>query len=101
MRPIRPIATAILVAALAGTGCTSHTTNQTTAAASSGPSSVLTTNPTAAPTTPADRRVDWEHDRNHGHPDQRQVCPLPEHGTGGVSGRPCLPRVRSRRTGRR
>jgi hypothetical protein len=50
MRPVRIIATAVVVAALAVTGCTSRT-DQTTAPASSGPSSVPTTQPTAATTT--------------------------------------------------
>jgi hypothetical protein len=47
MRPIRIIATAVFIAALAGTGCTSRTADQTTAASSS----ASTTTPTAAPTT--------------------------------------------------
>jgi hypothetical protein len=50
MRPVRIIATAMLVAALAVTGCTSRTADQT-AAPSSAPSSAPTTQPTAAPTT--------------------------------------------------
>jgi hypothetical protein len=50
MRPVRIIATAVFVVALAVTGCTSRT-DQTTAPASSGPSSVPTTQPTAATTT--------------------------------------------------
>jgi len=49
MRPVRIIATVVVVA-LAVTGCTSRT-DQTTAPASSGPSSVPTTQPTAATTT--------------------------------------------------
>jgi hypothetical protein len=51
MRPVRIIATAVIVAALAGTGCASRTADQTATASSSGPSSVPTTNPTAASTT--------------------------------------------------
>jgi hypothetical protein len=51
MRPVRIIATAVFVAAVAGTGCTSPSADQTTAPASSGPSSVPTTQPTAATTT--------------------------------------------------
>jgi hypothetical protein len=51
MRPVRIIATAVVIAALAGTGCTSRTADQTAAASSSSPSSVPTTNPTAALTT--------------------------------------------------
>jgi hypothetical protein len=51
MRPVRIIATAVLVAALAATGCTSRTTGQTAAPASSAPSSVPPTQPTEAPTT--------------------------------------------------
>jgi hypothetical protein len=47
MRPVRIIATAVFIAALAGTGCTSRTANQTAASSSS----ALTTNPTAASTT--------------------------------------------------
>jgi hypothetical protein len=47
MRPVRIIATAVFIAALAGTGCTSRTANQTAASSSL----ALTTNPTAAPTT--------------------------------------------------
>jgi hypothetical protein len=51
MRPVRIIATAVIAAALAITGCTSSTADQTAAASSSGPSSAPTTNPTAASTT--------------------------------------------------
>ena len=51
MRPVRSIATAVVVAALAVTGCTSRSADQTAAASSSSPSSVPTTNPTAASTT--------------------------------------------------
>jgi hypothetical protein len=52
MRPVRIIATTILVAALAGTGCSAHrTANQAAASASSGASSVTTTQPTAGSTT--------------------------------------------------
>jgi hypothetical protein len=51
MRPVRSIATAVIVAALAVTGCTSRSADQTAAASSSSPSSVPTTNPTAASTT--------------------------------------------------
>jgi hypothetical protein len=51
MRPVRIIATAAVVAALAATGCTSHTADQSAAPASSAPSSVTTTQPTAAATT--------------------------------------------------
>jgi hypothetical protein len=47
MRPVRLIATAVFIAALAGTGCTSRTANQTAASSSS----ALTTNPAAASTT--------------------------------------------------
>jgi hypothetical protein len=47
MRPVRIIATAVFIAALAGTGCTSRTANQTAASSSS----ALTTNPAAASTT--------------------------------------------------
>jgi hypothetical protein len=50
MRPVRIIATAVVVAALAITGCTSRS-YQTAAASSSSPSSVPTTNPTTASTT--------------------------------------------------
>ena len=82
MRPVRIIATAVFAAALAVTGCTSRT-DQTTAPASSGPSSVPTTQPTAATTT---NRSDTGH---------RQVRPLPEQRTGGISGHPFLPRVRA------
>jgi hypothetical protein len=46
MRPVRSIATAVVVAALAVTGCTSRTA----APGPSGSSSVPTTQPTAAPT---------------------------------------------------
>jgi hypothetical protein len=48
--PFHIIATAVFVAALAVTGCTSHT-DQPVAPVSSGPSSVPTTQPTAATTT--------------------------------------------------
>jgi hypothetical protein len=51
MRPIRIITAAVFVAALAVTGCTSRTDDQTATAASSGPSSVPTTQPTAPATT--------------------------------------------------
>jgi hypothetical protein len=51
MRPVRIIATAAAVAALAITGCTSRTADQTAATSSSSPSSVPTTNPTAGATT--------------------------------------------------
>jgi hypothetical protein len=51
MRPVRIIATAVFIAALVGTGCTSRTAGHTAAASSSGPSSVPTTNPTTASTT--------------------------------------------------
>jgi hypothetical protein len=102
MRPVRILATIIFVAALAGTGCTSRSADQTAAPGPSGPSSAPTTHSTAASTThPANRRVDRDHDSNHGHPGQPHVCHLPHHGTSGVSGYPCLPRLRSLRTGRR
>jgi hypothetical protein len=51
MRPVRIIATAVVVAALAITGCTSRSADQTAAASSSSPSSVPTTSPTAGATT--------------------------------------------------
>jgi len=51
MRPVRIIATAVIVAALAITGCASRSADQTAAASSSGPSSVPTTNPSAGATT--------------------------------------------------
>ena len=51
MRPGRIIATAVVVAALAITGCTSRSADQTAAASSSSASSVPTTNPTAGATT--------------------------------------------------
>jgi hypothetical protein len=50
MRPVRTIATAVFVTALAVTGCTSRTADQTAAPGSSAPSSVTTTQPTAATT---------------------------------------------------
>jgi hypothetical protein len=46
MRPVRIIATASVVAALAVTGCSSGSADQTAAPASSAPSSVPTTQPT-------------------------------------------------------
>jgi hypothetical protein len=46
MRPVRTIATAVFIAALAGTGCTSRTADQTAAASSS----ASTTTPTAGST---------------------------------------------------
>jgi len=49
MRPVRIIATAAAVAALAGTGCASRSADQT-GASSSGASSVTTTQPTVAST---------------------------------------------------
>jgi hypothetical protein len=51
MRPVRIIATAAVVAALAVTGCSSRAADRTAASASSTPSSVSTTQPTAASTT--------------------------------------------------
>jgi hypothetical protein len=52
MRPVRIIATAIFVLAMAVTGCTSRSADQTAAPASSAPSSAPTTQP---PTTAATR----------------------------------------------
>ena len=51
MRSVRIIATAVIVAALAGTGCASPSADQTAAASSSGPSSGPARKPTAASTT--------------------------------------------------
>jgi hypothetical protein len=51
MRPVRTIATAVFVAALAVTGCASRTTDQPATPASAAPSSVPTTTPAAAATT--------------------------------------------------
>ena len=51
MRPVRSIATAVIVAALTVTGCASRSADQTAAASSSSPSSAPTTNPTAGATT--------------------------------------------------
>jgi hypothetical protein len=52
MRPVRSIATAIfVVAALAVTGCSSRTADQTAAPASSAPPSAPTTQPTTVATT--------------------------------------------------
>jgi hypothetical protein len=51
MRPVRIVATAVVVLALAVTGCTSRTADQTAAPASSAPSSAPTTQPTTAATT--------------------------------------------------
>ena len=50
MRAVRIIATAAVVAALAVTGCTSRSADQTAAPASSAPSSVPTTQPTTRST---------------------------------------------------
>jgi hypothetical protein len=50
MRPVRIIATAVFLAALAVTGCTSRTADQSAAPASSAPSSVTTTQPTTRST---------------------------------------------------
>ena len=50
MRPVRIIATTVLVAALAGTGCTAHRADHAAASASSGASSVTTPRPTAGST---------------------------------------------------
>jgi hypothetical protein len=50
MRPVRIIATAVFLAALAVTGCTSRTADQSAAPASSAPSSVPTTQPTTRST---------------------------------------------------
>jgi hypothetical protein len=51
MRPVRILTTAIVVAALTITGCTSRTADQPATPASTASSSVPTTQPTAAPTT--------------------------------------------------
>jgi hypothetical protein len=51
MRPVRIIATAIFIAALAVTGCASRSADQTAAASSSSALSAPTTNPTAGATT--------------------------------------------------
>ena len=51
MRPVRIIAATAVVTALAVTGCSSRSADQTAAPASSAPSSVTTTQPTAAATT--------------------------------------------------
>jgi hypothetical protein len=56
MRPVRIIATAVIVAALAITGCSSRSADHTAAASSSGPSSAPTTNPTATTVTPTNAR---------------------------------------------
>jgi hypothetical protein len=50
MRPVRTIATVVLVAALAVTGCASRTTDQPATPAPATPSSAPTTQPTAAAT---------------------------------------------------
>jgi hypothetical protein len=50
MRPVRIIAATAVVVALAVTGCSSRTADQTAAPASSAPSSVTTTQPTTAAT---------------------------------------------------
>jgi hypothetical protein len=52
MRPVRIIATIAVVAALAVTGCTSRSADQTATPASSAPSPAPTTQPTTAATTP-------------------------------------------------
>jgi hypothetical protein len=51
MRPVRIIATAVFIAALAGTGCTSRTADQTAAASSSASTTTLTAASTTQPTT--------------------------------------------------
>ena len=51
MRPVRIIATLVVLAALAVTGCSSRSADQTAAPASSAPSSVPTTQPTTAAIT--------------------------------------------------
>jgi hypothetical protein len=50
MRPVRIVATAVFVAALAVTGCASPTADQSAAPASSAPTSVPTTQPTTRST---------------------------------------------------
>jgi hypothetical protein len=50
MRPVRIVATAVFVAALAVTGCASRTADQSAAPASSAPTSVPTTQPTTRST---------------------------------------------------
>jgi hypothetical protein len=50
MRPVRTIATAILVAALAGTGCASRSADRTAAASSSASTTIPTTAATTQPT---------------------------------------------------
>jgi hypothetical protein len=52
MRPVRIIATVVFVASLAGSGCASPSADQPAASRSSGPSSVLTTQPTTGSTAP-------------------------------------------------
>jgi hypothetical protein len=51
MRPVRILATLVVVAALAVTGCSSRSADQTAAPSSSAPSSATTTPPTTAATT--------------------------------------------------
>ena len=51
MRPVRILATLVVVAALAVTGCSSRRADQTAAPSSSAPSSATTTPPTTAATT--------------------------------------------------
>jgi hypothetical protein len=55
MQPVRIIATAVVVAALAVTGCSSRTADQTAAPASSAPSSAPTTQPTTRSTAESAR----------------------------------------------
>jgi len=100
MRPVRIIATAAVVAALAVTGCSSRTANRTAASASSTPSSVSTTQPTAASTTRSTAGTVGDHDHYSGHSGQRQLRPLADQGTGRGSGHPCLPRLRALRRSR-
>jgi hypothetical protein len=101
MRSVRILATIIFVALLAVTGCASRSADQTAAPGSSGPSSAPHDTCDRCLDHPPNRRVDRDHDRNHGHPGQPHVCHFPPNRTSGVSGYPCLPRLRSLRTGRR
>jgi hypothetical protein len=57
MQPVRIIVTVAFIAALALTGCASRTADQPAASRSSGPSSVITTQPTAASTAPTTATV--------------------------------------------
>jgi hypothetical protein len=92
MRPVRIIATAAVVAALAVTGCSSRSADQTAAPSSSAP----TTQPTTTATTRTTAGTAGTMTTTLASP-PRRPAPCPRPGTGRGSGHPVLPRVRALR----